>query len=377
MPCNTTWRDDAVRCAARIALVLGLGSLLAAPAAAQTADTYMFRDSLASIEGSGNTLTSTFNGAGPFIDGSFVDSTIDANVCAGTPTVRGWSFPRYGGLLAPNNSPAIVSGSYTISMIVKFNPMGTGYVRLIDFSDSTLDDGIYERNGGVSFYPVGTFAPGSFVNDRYSFVTITRDAATQQVSLFIGTTPAGTYSDTGNLYVPTAQNVRFLMDNTTGSASISESAPGIITYLKLIDTPVTGAEIAALQAEACNAVVAPAVTGINPTTGPVAGGTVVTITGTKLTGATAVNFGANPAASFSVVSDTQISAVSPPGAAGPVDVIITTGGGTSLAGSNDVFTYVGAGPASTSVPTLSEIMLLCLSALLAVFGLRATRQRNG
>ena len=36
---------------------------------------------------------------------------------------------------------------------------------------------------------------------------------------------------------------------------------------------------------------APTVTGISPTSGPTAGGTSVTITGTDLTGATSVKFG--------------------------------------------------------------------------------------
>src|SRR3989344_2533651 len=39
----------------------------------------------------------------------------------------------------------------------------------------------------------------------------------------------------------------------------------------------------------------PAVTSISPTSGSTAGGTTVTITGTNLSGVTAVNFGANPA----------------------------------------------------------------------------------
>src|SRR6476646_452218 len=92
-------------------------------------DTYLFRNTLAPLEGGGNTLVPTYNG-GTFVNGSFVDTTIDASVCPGSPTVRGWSFPQFGGLQTPNNSPAVVGGSYTISMIVKFNPMRSGYSRL-------------------------------------------------------------------------------------------------------------------------------------------------------------------------------------------------------------------------------------------------------
>ncbi|MEO8674285.1 MAG: IPTL-CTERM sorting domain-containing protein [Casimicrobiaceae bacterium] len=350
-------------------------ALLAGGATHAAVNTYMFRDSLAPVEGSGNTLVATFNN-GAFVNGSFVDTTIDASVCSGTPTVRGWSFPQFGGLRTPNNTPAIVGGSYTISMIVKFNPMISGYSRLIDFSNSTLDTGIYELDGGLSLYPVGTFAPGSFVNNVYSFVTFTRDAATNVVSVFVGITPAGTYTDTTGLYVPSAQNVIFMMDNTTGSAAITESSSGIVTYLKLIDTPVTAAQIPALQAEACSTVVAPTVTGINPPSGPMAGGTSVTITGSKFTGATAVKFGANNATAFTVDSDTQITATSPAGAAGTVDVTITTASGTSAIGANDRFTYLGVIGPSLPIPTLSETATWLLAGLLALSAALWMRRRK-
>ena len=84
----------------------------------------------------------------------------------------------------------------------------------------------------------------------------------------------------------------------------------------------------------------PVVTAINPSSGPVTGGTSVTITGTDLNGATAVAFGATPAASFTVNSATSITAVAPAHAAGTVDVTVTTPGGTSNTGPADTFTYV-------------------------------------
>jgi hypothetical protein len=68
----------------------------------------------------------------------------------------------------------------------------------------------------------------------------------------------------------------------------------------------------------------------------------VTITGTNLSNASAVSFGATPATSFSVQGPTQISAVAPPGAAGTVNVTVTTPGGISPTGSSDQYTYVVA-----------------------------------
>ncbi|WP_433573544.1 IPT/TIG domain-containing protein [Streptomyces sp. CA-251247] len=83
----------------------------------------------------------------------------------------------------------------------------------------------------------------------------------------------------------------------------------------------------------------PTISTINPSQGPTTGGTTVTLTGTGMTGSTAVRFGTTNATSFTVVSATQISAVSPPRAAGAAAVIVVhpTGNSNSV-----TFTYVVA-----------------------------------
>lgn len=86
----------------------------------------------------------------------------------------------------------------------------------------------------------------------------------------------------------------------------------------------------------------PRVTSVSVTSGPVAGGTTVTVTGTGLTGASAVSFGGTPAASFTVNADTSITAVSPAATAGTVDLTVTTAGGTSAPNSSDQFTFIAA-----------------------------------
>ncbi len=75
------------------------------------------------------------------------------------------------------------------------------------------------------------------------------------------------------------------------------------------------------------------------------------ITGTNLSGATAVTFGATAATGFTVNSATQITATAPAGT-GTVDVRITTVGGTSATSAADQFTYVPA-PTVTSVSPAS------------------------
>lgn len=83
----------------------------------------------------------------------------------------------------------------------------------------------------------------------------------------------------------------------------------------------------------------PGIASISPSSGSIKGGTSVTIAGHDFSG-TSVSFGAVPAKSFTVNSDTQITAVSPPGSArGPVDVRVTTAAGTTPVVAADKFTY--------------------------------------
>ncbi len=70
----------------------------------------------------------------------------------------------------------------------------------------------------------------------------------------------------------------------------------------------------------------PVVTGVGPSSGNVAGGTSVTISGNYFSEAYSVTFGGTPATSFHVVSDTSISAVAPAHGAGTVDIQVLHAG---------------------------------------------------
>ena len=75
---------------------------------------------------------------------------------------------------------------------------------------------------------------------------------------------------------------------------------------------------------------APTLTSIAPSSGSFRGGVSVVITGTNFSGATSVSFGGAPAKSFTVNSDTQISAISPPTSRpASLAVAVTTVAGTA------------------------------------------------
>ena len=91
----------------------------------------------------------------------------------------------------------------------------------------------------------------------------------------------------------------------------------------------------------------PTVKSVVPDHGSVNGGTTVTITGKNVVGVTGVDFGLTPAASFFPKSNSTIVAVSPAGT-GTVDILVSTGDGTSAPVPADQFTYVTT-PAIQSV----------------------------
>ncbi|WP_308124456.1 IPT/TIG domain-containing protein [Streptomyces sp. NEAU-YJ-81] len=97
----------------------------------------------------------------------------------------------------------------------------------------------------------------------------------------------------------------------------------------------------------------PVLTSVSPGQGPVGGGNTVTLTGNDLTGVTAVTFGSTPATSFSVVSATQITAVAPPGATGPVQITVTGPGGTS---NGVTYFYVGVPTLTGAAPALGPVV---------------------
>lgn len=118
----------------------------------------------------------------------------------------------------------------------------------------------------------------------------------------------------------------------------------------------------------------PSVTGLSPASGVLGGGTIVTITGAGFTNDAGVTFGGTAASSVTYVSPTEITAVLPAGgAAGVVDVVVTTSGGTSPNTAADDFTYVAV---AAPVPTMSEWAMILFGMILAGGAALSVRRRQ-
>ena len=132
-----------------------------------------------------------------------------------------------------------------------------------------------------------------------------------------------------------------LMENADGQAHFYNASTVAENWNWLITANPNNSAFATAVAFK-SALTTPTVTSVSPSSGPSAGGTSVSITGSNFTGATAVHFGSSAASGVIVNSATSITATAPAHAAGAVDVTVTTPSGTSTTSSADLFTYQGA-----------------------------------
>jgi hypothetical protein len=213
-------------------------------------------------------------------------------------------------------SPAGVAGTVDVTVVTAGGTSATSAADQFTYAEAPAPLGITPATGPTTG---GTT------------VTITGMALANATAVYFGTALAMIVSDTPTQIVVTSPvGVAGAVDVTVTTAGGTGSMGNGFTYFA--------------------ATAAPTVTGVNPMVGPTSGGTTVMITGTGFTDATAVMFGAQAATSFTIVSDTQITTTSPAGAAGIVDVTVTTPGGTSAASAADQFTYTAAAvPAVTSI----------------------------
>lgn len=102
-------------------------------------------------------------------------------------------------------------------------------------------------------------------------------------------------------------------------------------------------------------IAAPTVTGLSVGAGPTNGGSTLTISGTDLTGATAVRFGNTNAAIGTVAaSGNSMTVTVPPGAAGTVNVTVTTPAGNSPSAPAAAYRYVAAPAVGSMSPTVGS-----------------------
>ena len=131
-------------------------------------------------------------------------------------------------------------------------------------------------------------------------------------------------------------------------AMLNTAASAALLPALLVSALVTSAFVLPARQSPLVVTAAPTIDGVSPYAGPITGGTRVTIVGIGFSTPgrvppVDVAFGSTPATSVVLVSDTQITAISPNHVGGVVDVRVTNTNGTSAINAADRFTYTGAG----------------------------------
>lgn len=206
--------------------------------------------------------------------------------------------------------------------------------------------------------------PGSAGTVDITFHDTSGWSSTSPADWFIYIPPAPTISGINPTSGPTAGGTSVVITGTnlTGARSVYFGGSLAASYTVNSSTQITAVSPAEAAGEIEITVatlggsaqypytfVVPIISGISPNSGTTAGGTSVVITGTNLTGASAVKFGGSNAASYTVNSSTQITAVSPAKSAGTVDITVTTPNGTSATTPADQFTFSSGGASFAAV----------------------------
>lgn len=220
-----------------------------------------------------------------------------------------------------NGVPATGVSCTSTTTCTATTPPHSGHPRAI--VTVTTPSGIDEIFGFRYLPDITRISPNAGPRTGGTVVTITGhgfDATPAQTTVAFGATPASAVS----------------CASTTTCTATSPAGSGTVQVT--VTTPAATSNGVPFTYEA-----PPAVTGLSPTAGPVAGGTVVTLSGSGFDpapGATGVRFGGAAATNVTCTSTTQCTATSPAGSS-TVSVTVTTPGGTSNA---VPFTYQGGPP---------------------------------
>ena len=137
------------------------------------------------------------------------------------------------------------TSDYSIETTFSFSTL-SGFRKIIDFLDRTSDNGLYNLNTALNFFPVTTGPSNAFQPDVFAHLVVTRDAAGQFVGYVNGVQQIS-FTDATGLATFTGPNdiMRFFEDDfATGQG---EASAGVVDFIKIYKGALTAAEVRALE----------------------------------------------------------------------------------------------------------------------------------
>ena len=251
------------------------------------------------------------------------------------PTVS--SVSPNSGAVAGGTAVTITGTNYAAGATVKFG--ATAATNVVVVSSTSITATTPAGSGAVTVTVTNSNGQSGSLTNGFSYAAA---PTVSSVSPNSGTTAGGTaVTITGTNYAAGA-TVKFgataatnvvVVSSTSITATTPAGTAGAVTV-----TVTVGGQSGSL-ASGFTYVVAPTVSSVSPSSGPVAGGTAVTITGTNYAAGATVKFGATAATNVVVVSGTSITATTPAGS-GAVTVTVTNSNGQSGSLTNG-FSYTG------------------------------------
>jgi len=140
------------------------------------------------------------------------------------------------------DAPAISAVGYSVILQVSLDTV-SGYRKLIDFKDRTVDAGLYDLSSYLEFYPVMSGGIGAAPAGTFIQIAITRDAS-GQVAGYVDGVEQFSFSDTALYAVLASGSFNLFIDDTfTGG---NEATSGQVARVRLYNGALTAPEVAAL-----------------------------------------------------------------------------------------------------------------------------------
>ncbi len=211
---------------------------------AQPVQEYFFNNSFNGTN-SGPTLTETLS-CGAATGAYGTDSIITSSgLCS---VSNAFCFGAGGGMVYPNSN---ITGNDSINLFFKFSTLG-GWSRIIDFSNSAADAGIYLLGNCLNFFPNGNVGPcPNFQPNTYYLYTFVRNGSTNIISVYVNGALFGTYNDAGNIYRPSTNSspIIFFRDD---NAVPCENKAGCVKYASVSADTLSAAEVDSIWINICN-----------------------------------------------------------------------------------------------------------------------------
>lgn len=154
------------------------------------------------------------------------------------------AFPRGSGLSLPT-AGLVDPRSHSVVMVLRLADV-SGYRRLLDFSNGTSDDGLYNLDGHAVLYAAGNRggSPDAAFGDSYVQVTLTSDvtlAGSQRTTIYVNGIPVAAATTMRGFGLGSGA-LRFFKDNVSGPGRGEESA-GAVACVLVYDGALTAEEV--------------------------------------------------------------------------------------------------------------------------------------